>query len=95
MHILHAKELIMRTDLPLASHTLPRGAMHRIDDGRGLLVQCLGGRLWLTQQGDPRDIVLDAGGEARIDRDGLSILTALRDARFVVLDPAGAAHDLH
>jgi len=76
----------MNNELPLAASTLARGRLHRIEDGRGRLVQCLGGRLWLTQEGERRDIVLEAGDEAPIEHDGLTILSALRDSRYVVLD---------
>lgn len=86
----------MRSDLSLASTALRRGALHRIDDGRGLAVQCLSGRLWLTQEGELRDVVLEPGELAPIERDGLSIVAALRDSSFVLLaaaDPAPrAAH---
>lgn len=81
----------MKTDLSLAASTLARGQLQRIEDGRGLLVQCLGGRLWLTQEGERRDIVLEAGDEAPIEHDGLTILSALRDSRYVVLDMLGAS----
>ncbi len=74
----------MHTDLNLAATPLTRGHLHRLQDARGSLVLCLSGTLWLTQQGDARDIVLEAGDERRIDQDGLSILSALSDARFVL-----------
>ena len=74
----------MHTDLNLAATSLKRGQSQRMPDARGSLLLCLGGTLWLTQDGDPRDVVLEAGDEARIDRDGLSILHALSDARFVL-----------
>lgn len=90
----------MRSDLTLASTPLARGALHRIEDGRGLAVQCLSGRLWLTQEGERRDVVLEPGELAPIERDGLSIVAALRDSSFVLLvadphavhGPAGTAH---
>ncbi len=65
---------------------LAQGALQSIEDGRGSSVQCLGGALWLTQQGDARDIVLEAGDKAVIERDGTSIVFALSDARFVLSD---------
>ena len=74
----------MHTDLNLAATPLTRGQLHRLQDARGSWVLCLSGTLWLTQLGDARDIVLEAGDEARIDHDGLSILSALSDARFVL-----------
>jgi hypothetical protein len=64
--------------------TLARGTLQSIADARGTSVQCLQGAIWLTQQGDARDIVLEAGDEARIEHDGLSLLSALSDARFVL-----------
>ena len=79
----------MNNDLTLPSIALRHGETRRIDGGRGLRVQCLTGTVWLTQDGDRRDIVLEAGDGASIERDGLSIVTALSDARFVLL------HGLH
>ncbi len=75
----------MNHDLNLSSTFLARGTLQRIDDGQGTWVQCLSGTLWLTQQDDARDIVLEAGDEARIERAGTSIVSALSDVRFVLL----------
>lgn len=76
----------MNTDMKLPAITLPHGQLHRIDAGKGQLVQCLAGTVWLTQHNDPRDIVLEPGDEAIIERDGLSLVTALGDdAQFVLL----------
>ena len=74
----------MHTDMNLAATFLKRGQLQRVQDAQGSLVLCLSGSLWLTQEGDTRDIVLEAGDEARIDHDGLSILSALSDASFVL-----------
>jgi hypothetical protein len=82
----------MNTDLNLATTALRRGELLRVVDAKGVLLQCLSGTLWLTQHADPRDVVLEAGDEARIERDGLSIVNALSDARFVLLhEPAPKA----
>lgn len=75
----------MNTDLQIPSIPLRHGATQRIEHGQGLHVQCLSGSLWLTQDGDPRDIVLGPGEGATIERDGLSVVTALSDARFLLL----------
>ena len=74
----------MHTDLKLPSTSLKSGQLHRLKDARGSLVLCLSGTLWLSQEGECRDIVLEAGDEALVEHDGLSILSALRDTRFVV-----------
>ena len=75
----------MNTDLNLSATRLQRGELQRIPDGEGARVLNLEGSLWLTQQGDVRDIVLEAGDSARIEHGGLSVVSALSDARFVLL----------
>lgn len=74
----------MHTDLKLSATHLHRGELQRLPAAQGSLVLCLSGTLWLTQQDDLRDIVLEAGDEARIERGGLSILSALSDTSFVL-----------
>ena len=32
-----------------------------IENGAGLEVKCLRGTLWITQSGDPEDIIIDSG----------------------------------
>jgi hypothetical protein len=71
--------------LPLAHPSLitlsPRG-IYRIDDGAGLLIECLSGALWITQHGDYRDITLERGQCFQLDRDGMTIVYGLGAARF-------------
>lgn len=79
----------MHTDLKLAATCLKRGQMQREQDARGSLLQCLSGTLWLTQEGEAQDIVLEAGDEARIEHAGLSILSALSETCFVLTRRTG------
>jgi DUF2917 family protein len=75
------------TMLPLidpGSIALAARSMHRIEDGAGLLIECLSGALWITQHGDHRDVTLERGQAFRLDRDGLAIVYALQPARFRV-----------
>jgi hypothetical protein len=87
MHGMHAQGATMQNDLNLAAITLPRHTLRRLDDARGTLVSALAGTLWVTQQGDLRDIVLEAGDDTLIERDGLTLIAALDDARFVLTAP--------
>jgi len=57
-------------------------AIHRIEDGAGTLIECLSGVLWITQNGDHRDITLERGARFWLDRDGLAIVYGLEQARF-------------
>lgn len=73
--------------------TLRPNRMLRLRDGRNLVVGVDTGTVWLTQDGDVRDIILRAGESFRVDRDGTVLVQALNDAavRFV---PRGRAASL-
>ena len=55
---------------------LTRGSVMRIENGRGRWIEVMHGTLWITQDGDPGDVVLQAGEAFRLDRDGTALLTA-------------------
>ena len=44
-----------------------------IQDARGLLIAVREGRVWLTQEHDPNDVVVDPHDSFRLDRDGLAV----------------------
>jgi hypothetical protein len=58
-----------------------------LTDARGWEIKCLGGGLWITQDRDQRDIVLEAGESFTIDRGGPAIVWALA-ASSVEMNPA-------
>jgi len=62
--------------------------VHKIEDGRGLQVTVLNGAVWVTQAQDPRDVVLARGQSFILDRNGRTVVYALRDADIIV-GPAG------
>jgi DUF2917 family protein len=77
--------------------------VHRIDDAPGTAVSCVSGVVWVTQERDSRDLVLGAGQSVVLDRPGLAVVYALRDALVTVgaspqppehkgLPPAARAH---
>ncbi len=76
----------MNNDLILGSRPLIRGQVRRVGGGIGRRVECLSGSLWVTQDGDLRDIVIDAGSGFSFDRPGLALLSALADSRYVLCD---------
>src|SRR5213076_2137902 len=59
---------------------MPRGSSLRIDDGSGIMVRVRWGGAWLTQEADGRDHYLTAGQGFCLDRDGCTLVTALRRA---------------
>ena len=70
--------LKFNTDVTLKKHNL-----WNIDgDRRGDVIHCLFGTLWLTQEGDLKDYILDAGQEFWVTRSGTVIVQALDDSKF-------------
>ncbi len=65
---------------------LAAGAIHRVDDGAGTTIAVVRGRIWITQESDPIDRVLDTGESFCLDRPGLAIVQALGDASLLILD---------
>ncbi len=61
---------------------LPRRASLGIEDGRGMRLAVTAGKVWLTQHGDPRDVVLGPGECFVIDRAGRTLVQALDEARL-------------
>ncbi|HQR12554.1 MAG TPA: DUF2917 domain-containing protein [Casimicrobiaceae bacterium] len=56
-----------------------------LPDLRGTTLRVTRGTLWITQEGDPQDIVLRDGDTWTIERDGLTIVEAQSDSSFCVV----------
>lgn len=83
----------MRNDLMLDSRTLAKGRIRRVHRALGHRVECVTGMLWVTQDGDPRDIILAPGDSFAFDHRGDALVSALDDARYLLLEtcvPASA-----
>lgn len=78
-------------DLNLASTSLRNGEALHLQHALGQRIEALRGRLWITMDGDLRDIVLDAGEGFTVDRSSDVLLSAMSDAQLVVLLPTSAA----
>lgn len=61
----------------------------RIERAAGWTIKALSGSVWITQDGDVRDIVLDAGQSFIPDRDGEVVLSPFGDARVCLAHGAG------
>jgi hypothetical protein len=67
---------------------LPRDYTLRIADGRAHVVAVFEGQVWLTQDGDLRDVFLEAGESFGFESSGVTLVQAMRDARLLVSEPA-------
>jgi hypothetical protein len=63
---------------------------------RSVTLRVTRGTLWITQEGDPQDVVLRAGDNWVVERNGLTVVEAQDDAIFCVvgrhLETPVAAH---
>ena len=66
---------------------LKEGELLPIEDGAGLEVKCLWGVLWITQEGDREDRIINSGESLVLDRPGLSVVTAARGRALLVVQP--------
>jgi hypothetical protein len=56
----------------------------RIDEACGWTVHAVAGTLWITQDGDMRDIVLEAGDSFILDRNRTAVLSPLNEAQVLL-----------
>jgi len=85
----------MRNDLMFDSLPLAKDRIRRVRRPLGRRVECVTGALWVTQDGDPRDIVLSPGDSFVFDQRGDALIRALDDSRLLLLETCApaAAHD--
>src|SRR5262245_51342438 len=81
------RRLPMLAPLDLQPITLQARNVHRIDNGLGQQVTAVKGVVWVTQEHDSRDIILSAGESAVLDRRGLAVVYAFKDALVTVGTP--------
>ena len=63
---------------------LTDGQTLRVVDGAGTTVTCKEGTLWVTEENQPRDLVLEAGTRVRLKRAGLTLIQALTPAKLSI-----------
>ena len=81
----------MRNDLIFDTRQLAKGRIRRVHRPVGRRIECVSGSLWITQDGDPRDIVLSAGESFAFDHKGDALISALDDSSFLLLETCAPA----
>ena len=73
----------MRIELESGGVRLRRNQSLKVRDGLGSTVCAVNGSVWITEQGQPDDIVLKPGSCYRLRRPGLAIVYPLGDEASV------------
>jgi len=68
-------------------HELPNGRTLILSAPLGQRVECLGGSVWITLDGDPRDIIVEAGQAFTADRNQRALIHALEASLVRVTRP--------
>ena len=76
-------------DLVHGGLLLPRGSTLRVEDGREMLVCVRSGCVWMTQERELRDTILESGEQFRISRDRCTLITALERSVIALRSPYG------
>jgi len=66
------------TDIKLAKYQL----WNLAGDRRGDRISCISGSLWVTQEGDLKDYVLNSGQNFWVARPGTVVVQALQNSQF-------------
>jgi hypothetical protein len=72
----------------VAAHKLPPDGVLRFERPLGQTVHCLEGSLWITLDGDCRDVVMEAGAKHRCDRNTTLTVQALGKSAKLCLEEA-------
>ena len=65
---------------------LSPGAFVRLRNAKGRCVEVVSGTVWITQENDTRDVVLEARGRFGLDRDGIALVGALGGPAVLAAD---------
>ena len=87
MHGIHATgSLTVNQDLLNGARQLAKNNIRHLHAEPGRRVEVVSGAIWITQDGDLRDIVLQSGEAFDFDRSGDALLSAFADSLYLVLD---------
>jgi Protein of unknown function (DUF2917) len=75
----------MKFDLDQSTIQLTQGNLISLPDAEGSTVAVVWGKVWLTQDGDPRDYDLNPGESLTIRGDGLILISAFENSALTIL----------
>ena len=76
----------MRIEMKAGALTLAPHQTLKLVDGAGTTVCAVEGAVWITEENEPRDIVLEKGGCYRLQHGGTAVINALGAAAAVTVN---------
>ena len=61
-----------------------------VREARGARLQCIDGAVWITEEGNPHDVVLEHGEAHALADDGRTVVQAMGAARIALETPGEA-----
>ena len=77
----------MKIEFSSSGVLLAKGQTLNLPDAAGVRVASQSGIVWITQDGDPRDIVLTPGDSVVLERSTPTIVQAFEPALITIADP--------
>ena len=77
----------MKIEFSSSGVLLAKGQTLNLPDAAGVRVASQSGIVWITQDGDPRDIVLAPGDSVVLERSTPTIVQAFEPALITITDP--------
>jgi hypothetical protein len=81
-------EPVMKIEFSASGIVLAPGQLLNLDHAAGVRIVSQTGTVWVTQDGDPRDIVLSAGDAFELDRATPVIVQAIEASIVTIAEPA-------
>jgi hypothetical protein len=81
----------MESKLDVLETTIPKGCILRFEDAEGSDIRVASGCLWITQQDDTADYVLNPSQTFRVSRNGTTLAHALQSVSLHIAYRAEAA----
>jgi hypothetical protein len=69
---------------------IAKNGILEVKQALGVTIECLEGSVWVTLDGDRRDVILDAGQAFNVDRKQRTLIQALDTARVRLIEPTRA-----
>jgi hypothetical protein len=79
---------VMKIEFPASRIALATDQFLKLEGARGARIATFSGSVWITQDGDSRDIVLGPRESFVLDSSGPSIVQALEPVELAIAEPA-------